>query len=207
MTDIDTLYTSLYDYVQELEKTFLLPYLTNPLSAPDDYKHQVKAYCVLSHAAFEEFFEEVAMKVMLHCLEAWYTRRIVTDSLLSLIGYYHSVLKDEDEKKVRRSFDYLRKLLDEAKRKFSQDIHRNQGAGIRYLKALLEPVAVEISNDALLLNSLNNLARERGNFAHRGFDFSQRIQTIISPNDAKNYVQDCLKLCEEIRSNANTRLV
>lgn len=205
MSAADTLFTELVTYMQEIEATFLQIFLNDPLADPNKYKHFVKAYCVLSHAALEEYFEEIALAVMIHSISAWQTKRVFNDCLLALIGHHHRALHDPDEKRLRQSFDFLRHLLDEVKTQFSNEIHNNNGADIKYLKRLLEPVAINISNDPIQLNSLAKLANERGNYAHKSF--AQGITSILSPSDAKTYVDDCLKLCEEVRNDANTKLV
>lgn len=58
------------------------------------------------------------------------------------------------------------------------------------------PLAIDIINDENIMNSLNQLSKARGKYAHK------RTKSVISPEDAKNYVQDCLLLCYYIKEQA-----
>jgi hypothetical protein len=56
MVDVNAHYTELTAYVAELAQKFVNGYIpADPNTPPDAYAHDVKAYCILSHAAFEEF--------------------------------------------------------------------------------------------------------------------------------------------------------
>ena len=55
MSDFERLLKELKEYIQELYKTFIEPFIPTDLSTkPEVYAHHVKAYCILCHAAFEE---------------------------------------------------------------------------------------------------------------------------------------------------------
>ncbi len=206
MTAVDNLYQALTTHVAELENTLLKGALGNPLAVPDDYKYHVRAYCVLCHAALEEYFEEVAMMVMTHSIDAWLNRRVFNDCLLSLISHYHVKIEEADGKTLRRAFDLLRDSLNEVKGKFSTYIRvENHGADLKYLQKLMEPVGVDITSNVQLLGSLQSLASERGEFAHRAMN-TARVSTIQAPEDARSLVEDCLTLCEDIKNKANRYL-
>jgi len=81
------------------------------------------------------------------------------------------------------------------RKRFSKDVYNNQGISLKYLRRLL--IAIDIKDDVNLLNSLRRLASERGQYAHK-----RLIKNILSPEDAKNYVGDCLELCEDIKAKA-----
>jgi len=64
MVDIDALHKELTSHVDELTQKFLATYIpADPSIPPESYAHDVKAYCMLSHAAFEEFFEGIALSL------------------------------------------------------------------------------------------------------------------------------------------------
>jgi hypothetical protein len=44
------------------------------------------------------------------------------------------------------------------------------------------------------------LAKERGTFAHKG-----AARKVVSPEDAKNYVNDCLELCRDIKDKTDQK--
>jgi len=125
--------------------------------------------------------------------------RKYNDTLVTLVSYYGLKLKvdlDESNEEIK-IFDYLRDVFDEVKKMFSKDVYENHGISLKYLRSLLIPVAIDIKNDVNLLNSLRKLASERGEYAH-----NRLIKNILSPEDAKNYVVDCLDLCEDIKAKA-----
>jgi len=65
MNDLEKLHDDLKKHIELLEKTFISPFIpAEPSTTPDKYEHHVKAYCILCHAAFEEYFETIALSVM-----------------------------------------------------------------------------------------------------------------------------------------------
>lgn len=89
----------------------------------------------------------------------------------------------------------------EAKAAFSNHVFKNHGVSIFYLRNLLIPVAIEITQDANLLNSLRKLAEGRGDYAHKG-----RAKMVLAPEDAKRYVEDIPILCDDVRAKALLKL-
>jgi hypothetical protein len=198
MADIDLLFTELQKHINELEQEFIQPFLpANPAIGPDQYALKVRAYCILSHAAFEEFFETIALEVMDRSITEWLNTRKITDSLLTLVSCYGLKIDIEDDK-LQKVFDHLYRLLEEAKRTFSREIHDNHGISQKYLRKLLIPVGLDLKqDDPVLLNSLVQLSNERGPYAHKG-----TVNRVLAPEDAKKYVVDCLELCSDIRLKA-----
>jgi hypothetical protein len=200
MADVNALYTELSSHIGELAKKFVDPYIpASPSAVPSDYALDVRAYCVLSHAAFEEFVEAVVLTVASGAVQDWMVKRKATDVIISLIAWNGAKLKiDDDEASAEtKPFDYLRSLVNEAKAAFSREVNKNQGISILHLRNLLIPVAIDIKSDPNLLNSLQKLAEGRGAYAHKG-----RVTTVLAPEDAKRYVQDVLALCDDIRVKA-----
>jgi hypothetical protein len=199
----EALYRALKDEINELEKQFIQPFIpADPNVGPNQYGHLVKAYCILCHAAFEEYFEELAFEVMNLSIKHWFnkTNKVKsTETLMTLVCYYGLKLDiDDNDSQPDLVFDYLRKIFKEVKDKFSKYTKvENHGISIKYLKKLLLPVAIDIKRDAMLLNSLQQLASERGAYAHKRVS-----QKILTPDDAKNIVEDCLKLCEDVKEKA-----
>lgn len=200
---IENLYNALEDYINELEEKFIKPFIpTDSSVSPKEYEHLVKAYSILCHAAFEEYFEEVAFKVMDFGITHWLNKTHTvktTETLITLVCYYGLKLKiDENENNPETPVrDYLRKIFEEVKRKFSKDIRENHGISLKYLRKLMLPVALDIKKDVILLNSLQQLASERGAYAHK-----RVIQRVLPPEDAKKIVNDCLTLCDDVKNKA-----
>ena len=205
MSEFEKLLNELREDIEKLEETFIREFIedriTKPdkITDPDEYEHHVKAYCVLCHAAFEEYFENIALKVMHRCLNEWLDSRKYTDTLVTLVSYYGQKLAvDSNEITV---FDSLKGIFDEVKRKFSNDVYNNHRISLEYLRRLLIPVAIDIKEDIRLKNSLHKLASERGEYAH---DLKKGT---LAPEYAKNCVEDCLELCEDIKEKAKNKFI
>jgi hypothetical protein len=169
MVDVDADYRELSAYVNELAIKFIDKYIpADPSIHPSAYVHDVRAYCVLSHAAFEEFIETAVVAVSSHAVDQWIARKRVNDVIPALLSWYGAKLKiDDDERSPEtKPFDYLLPLIEEAKAEFSRKVYNNHGISILYLRGLLIPVAIEIKQDLNLLNSLQKLAEGRGIYAH-----------------------------------------
>ncbi|HNP84400.1 MAG TPA: HEPN domain-containing protein [Nitrospira sp.] len=200
MVDIDALHKELTSHVDELTQKFLATYIpADPSIPPESYAHDVKAYCMLSHAAFEEFFEGIALSLTEYATNKWLAERKVNDILIALLCWHGAKMKidDDETSPEKRPFEYLRPLVDSAKVSFSREVHKNHGVSILYLRGLLVPVGIEIPQDANWLNSLSKLAEGRGSYAHKG-----RVKIVLAPEDAQRYVRDVLALCNDVRAKA-----
>lgn len=129
----------------------------------------------------------------------WLYHRKISDVIIALLCWHGAKIKiDDDETSLEtKPFDYLRPLIDNAKSCFSREVNRNHGVSVLYLRSMLIPVAIEITQDANQLNSLKKLAEGRGDYAHKG-----RGKGVLVPEDAKRYVQDVLALCDDVRAKA-----
>lgn len=200
MVDVDALHKDLTTYVNALAAKFVDGHIPAvPGTPPESYEDHVKAYCILAHAAFEEFIERVALGLMDYATERWQSQRRTSDVILALLCRYGEKMQidDNETSPEKKPFDYLRLLVENAKKSFSQDIHRNHGVSILYLKNMLIPVSIEISQDLNQLNSLKQLSDGRGTYAHKG-----QVRSVLAPEDAKRYVKDVLALCDDVRAKA-----
>ena len=203
MNEFEKSLIELKEDLQKLEETFIQQFIKNR-TPRQDYEHNVKAYCVLCHAALEEFFESIALKVMHKCVDEWICLRKYTDTLLTLISFCEQKLEIDPNENTTETivFDSLRGIFKNVKRDFSYHVHNNQGISIKHLRCLLIPVAIDIKEDIRLKGALNKLARERGKYAYRG-----RIPHVLSPEDARDYVYDCFELCEDVKTKAESKFI
>ena len=204
MNEFELLLIELREHIDELEETFIHQFIDNRMAEPDEYEHHVKAYCVLCHAAIEEYFESIALKVMHRCLDEWIRLQKCTDTLVTLVSYCEQKLvidcnENADETKV---FDYLKSIFDNVKQRFSNDVYKNNGISLNNLRNLLIPVAIDIKEDPNLKNSLKRLVRERGAYAHK-----RLIKSVLAPEYAKDYVKDCLELCDDVKTKAESKFI
>jgi hypothetical protein len=204
---IDDSYSKLYEHIIYLHGHFIKKHKANSLADPTQYDLDVKSYCVLSHAALEEFLEIVASTVMEYSITEFNMRKVVTLSLLTLL-HFKSVLdlkllfsKDENSQPLLSIYDYIRKNNESIKETFSAEIYNNHGVAIKYMKNLLLPVAINIPKEDNLLNSLNKIAGERGMYAHK-FTDRGAVKRSLGPEQADDYVMDCLILFDIIADSA-----
>lgn len=206
MSEFEKLLIELREHIDQLEETFIHHFIDKRRTKPhepielDEYKHHVKAYCLLCHAAIEEYFEKIALKVMHRCLDEWCHSGKYTDTLMMLVAYYKQdlVINCNDTKVL----DYLKGVFGRVKKRFKADVDRNHRISLKYLRRLMIPVAIDIKEDDNLKNSLDRLARERGEYAHK-----RLVERVLSPEDARNYVNDCLELCEDVKVKAESKFI
>jgi RiboL-PSP-HEPN len=193
------LYSSLESQLQKLERRFVRPHLPlPPTSNPSDYDLDVRAYCVLCHAAFEQYIEDLCLQLMIDAVDCWIETRFTTNTLLALLAFAPEIEPDLKESNPERSFfDYIRSAANERKGSFSRFLWNNNGVSSQHLRQMLLPVGLNVPDNARWLGSLKQLAKQRGEQAHRG-----HVKTVPSPEAAVEWVDDCLEMCGHIRNKA-----
>jgi hypothetical protein len=201
----------LSEHIEKLNIDFLAPFIpTRPEHTEVDFGNSVKAYCVLSHAAFEEFVENISLLLMSKNIEGWMARKDYYDTTIMLIGGYGINVKivDDEAKNQDKSFDLLRAAFEEIKQKHSKAIHDNHGFSVSYLRKALTPVFVDVPSDPVLLASLETLADARGSFAHKFspnahyLEKKGKARRPVAPEQAQKIILDCLELCRQIANKA-----
>jgi hypothetical protein len=171
----------------------------NPETKPTEYEFEVKSYCILSHAALEEYFESVALAIMHESINLFYSKKL-TYPLLAMLSYSNQrlTIDDNEDHAEKKSFDHMRELLEKFKEQFSIEVHNNNGISPKHLRKILTPMFVNIIEDPNIKNSLKQLSKERGSYSHK-----RQIPQIAPPEDVRVYVKDCLFLCKEIKEQAH----
>lgn len=198
--DIDDIYNNLDNYLKSLEDCFIKHLLEDEDLDPPNSELNIKAYCILSHGAIEEFMEKIVIKVMEESIGDYIRSRgkKINRALISLVGFCGKLKIDDDySNSETKSFDYIRKELVDIKSTFSNKINDNHGISISHLRGLLTPVGLHIKDEPDLKDSLKHLTNERGSYAHKG-----GLKKIINPKDAKKYVKDCRKIGLDIKNKA-----
>jgi len=203
MVKVDDLFIDLSTHLDDYQQRFITPYLpADPNIGPEVYELDVKAFCLLAHAAFEQYFEQLCLHMMGCAISKWIDSKTITDSLTMLLCRYgfRIELSEDDKGPETTIYDHLRHLAEDVKRRYSNDIHNNHGISPKYLRAMLVPVAIDFTPNPNTANSLCKLSQERGEYAHRCF-----ARRCLAPEDAANYVTDCLSLAEEVRNKATAK--
>lgn len=205
MPKLQELEDDLKSEIAALEERFLAPWMpAQPTHRPEDFHHDVKAYCVLAHAAFEEFVEEISLIALTAAKAAWQSKKFSVGTVALLLSYGEMVALAEDEDiDQKRVFDQVRNCIDACVTKHSNALANNHGFSIRYLRSILTPVGVDIPEDVRLLTSLSELAAARGSYAHSQSKLARygqwkRADRPMAPEKAKGAVSDCLELCQQL---------
>lgn len=188
-------------YLLELEEKYINPHI-DPLQTPKDYELDVRSFCVLAHAAFEEFIESICIYMLNEIETNFINNQRISYSSLCLL-HFKGTDKDVDDDTWNdddKIFDRLKSQIKDIKSSFSNYImENNHGIRLKYLKKLLVPLGLNLPSDMKEVTSLNNLAKYRGTYAHT----SHRKPLTVSPEDAWNCVSDvygmCMKLADKAR--------
>jgi len=208
MADINQLFTDLSTEIAGLEARFISKWIpADPSVPPSDFEHDVKAFCVLAHAAFEEFVEEISLTVMKSAKDSWLSQKFSKAAVAMLLAYQSKldIVDDENEKQVK-IFDQIRKRFDECVAAHSTALSKNHGFSLKYLRSILTPVAIDIPEDDIqMMGSLKELAEARGSYAHSRakqalYGQWKRAGRPMVPESARDAVTDCLSLCKELAS-------
>lgn len=183
-------------YLLEVEEKYLDSHM-GTMEPPSDYMFDVKCYCILCHAAFEEFVENVCITLLNETCDKFLAHQCYSYSTLCLLHFMGAVgeINDDTWADNQRLFDYFRNKLTAIKSECSKYIiEKNHGVGLKYMKKLLIPLGIDIPQNPVWQNSLSQLANYRGGYAHT----SKRKASTLSPEDAKKYVIDVYSMMIDI---------
>ena len=200
MTNICDSMSSLELYLLEVEEKYLDPHF-GKIESPSDYMFDVKSYCILCHAAFEEFIENICLATLNELCENYIKLQRISYSTLCLLHFSSSALNINDDtwNDNQQLFDYFKNKINEVKQVYSKYIMiDNHGVRLKYLKKMLIPLGIDIPQDPIQQNSLLQLADFRGGFAHT----SKRVSKSLAPEDAKRYVNDIYGMMQNIATHA-----
>ena len=190
---IEQEFITLQDYLLDIEIKYICP-LEKKLLLDKADELDLRSYCVLSHAAFEEFAENMSLKVLDEITKNFANTKQISVGLIMLL---HIKGSPEDIDKIDLLYDYILEKLKDIKSSFSKEIAtNNHGVSLKYLKRMFIPIGIDIPNNSRLISSLDQLAKYRGDFAHKVS--SKKIKTIPSPLDLVSYVSDITEMMGEI---------
>ncbi|HEX4374217.1 MAG TPA: HEPN domain-containing protein [Puia sp.] len=198
MTDYSGRFVALKEHIDALEKKFIEHHLAVAgIAAPDSYDLDIRAFCVLSHAAFEQFVEDICVGLAQDAISAWLYNHCCSQPLLALMAFQCDCLTIDSDPKISFSM-HIRLASDKARTTFSNYLQtQNHGVSAKYLRYMLLSVGLDMPDNSIWLGSLEQLAKERGNLAHKS-----HVKKIPSPKDAQDWVQDCVKMLKKICDDA-----
>ncbi|MEQ8708383.1 MAG: HEPN domain-containing protein [Rhodospirillales bacterium] len=218
MRGLPKLFDSLETEIKTLRKEYLETHLSNPASGPDEWSYAVKSFCILSHAAFEDFAEDLSIYVCDDSLAKWDQQpRQINIVLLSLTAFYQEKLSIEnnEQDKQDKVIDQLRITIEKIKILHRKAIDDNNGFSKKYLRTILTPVAINIPEDPISDGALQKFSTARGSYAHtRAKDGQFTVgkskwdhnKKLMSPDDASDLADDCLEICRELITRAKTAI-
>lgn len=204
--DIKGYVKTLEDRLLDIEIQFISSH-TNPTEPPSAYAIDVQSYAVLCHAAFEEYAESLCMRILDEIESRWVNNKQYSAATLCLLhfdleGTNHSIERWNDNS---RFYDFIRNEIHNRKSKLSTyALQNNHGVSVKYLHSLFLPVGLDMPQDVNEKNSLEQLARLRGFYAHAHTVTRPNAVTITSPQAAVLTVVDVLSYMNKMANKAIT---
>ncbi len=212
MASIEDSLQDLRDEIDELNRRYLVQYFpAQPEHTPDLFEYDVKSFCVLAHACFEEFVEQVSESILNEIPKDFQNKKISLSTAALLLTYANKPqVEISEEDKLDSCFDIIRKALDECKQKHSISIKDNHGFSLKYLRKMLVPVGLNANFGPTETSAIKKLAEARGSFAHgrskrAEYGEYKRATTPLPPDEASEIVQDCLRACVKVKDLASER--
>lgn len=182
-------------HINKIKSDYILKHLpAKPTDDPAKFEIDVKIFCILAHAALEEFFENIALVVLEQSVDAFLTSGAINKSLLAMIaaGSERIRIPDRDEPDEIKPFNNIRDILIAFKSEHSVYIQQeNHGINLHHLRALFYPLYIEIPSNVKYKSSVQKLANFRGEYAHK-----QTYSKLLSPEDAVKIVADSLRFAK-----------
>lgn len=205
MPTIQDLESELNAEISTLESRFLRKWIPAEVDqTPEQFQHDVKAYCVLAHAAFEEFVEELSLLATKSAKTAWSEKKF-SGVLIPFMMHYSSELNipEKEETDQERITDQIRNSIDSCIALHSTALANNHGFSLKYLRNILTPIGVDIPSEVKLIASLRELSDARGSYAHTQAKSAfyggwKKANRPMVPETAKSTVDDCLDLCMKL---------
>ena len=202
--DIKALVKALEDRLHDVEIKFISPHSdpTEPVSA---FALDVESYAVLCHVAFEEFAESLCLRVMDEVEDRWINHKQFCVATVCLLHFdldtsSHSIDRWSD---ANRYYDYIKEEIHDRKSKLSKyAIQNNHGVGVKYLHSLFLPIGLDMPQDVNEKNSLEQLVKMRGFYAHAHTSSRSNAVTVPSPQQAVLSVEDVLKYMNKMADKA-----
>ena len=198
--DLDKMFSDLNTYILDLEIKYIEPH-QDPLEQPYLYDFDVRSFCILCHAAFEEYVENICLKVTDEMVSTFKLTQRISYTTLSFLHFNSKAEEINDTGLGCTLFEYFKRKLDDAKSTFSNYLMmNNHGVNLKYLDKMLIPLGLDIPSDPRLLGSLDYLAQYRGGFAHT---YKRNVKQ-LAPEDAKVYVEDVTEMMGVITKEAKS---
>lgn len=165
---------------------------------------KVRSYILLSHAALEEYLEDLCKDVASIAVRKYKQHGNITNALLGLIssGLLDDISIGKAKKKVKQDlFHNIEIFATEALTQFHSVINNNNGIKKANQLSLLLPIGVDPeSTDFATLAALDAFGTKRGDVAHKAK--IAKAHTLSEIDSDLNSILNGLKLFDQASCNA-----
>jgi hypothetical protein len=169
-------------HLAELRRSFLPEVKLKQLSEPADFEKDLdaRAFLVLAHSAFEQFFEDTAVDVAQIALNGWLRNTLLTKQIAVTVACITSSIGDLGKVLTGKKSDVgtdaattepravLTTLLREAITTYRVSvIDENHGTDMHYLRSIFVPIGISVFPPPDARSALTHISNARGSFAHR----------------------------------------
>jgi len=174
-------YDQLEVRLKELEIN-LLP----PTNATGNYSNAeidlTRAFCLLSHAEFETYLEDILKEIVRHSFNEWKADSTKISPLLFNLVCNYKLKKDVKEN--------AETLIHQAVKNIEEVVEKNHGIKTHNIEGLFKPIGYSI--DETLVTVLHNYGKTRGDIAHTSFKTQQLLDPVTEKNNVTQ-IKDELK--------------
>lgn len=173
-------------HLQELRARFLPDDKLRELNEPENFQKDfdARAFLVLAHSAFEQFFEDVCADFAAKVIDHWNRGALPSKQLVITVACLSSALGDfgralaptKDEGGTGVLGEPRAKLttaLRDANAAHQSLLEKNHGTDLAYLRSLFVPLGIYLTPPPDAASALTHIANARGTFAHRRTVLSQ----------------------------------
>ena len=142
---------------------------------------RARAFRLLAHAEIESYLELVSFETANKAYDAWQSRGIITEPLISMVAFTETPLGKVPETKPGTGKADLQTRIEKSRNSLTKYSRaQNNGIRERNILRLLLPVGIrEADLDSIWLSTIDSFGKDRGETAHK----SNRVS---NPPDPKN---------------------
>ncbi|MEZ6373353.1 hypothetical protein SL917_16010 [Klebsiella pneumoniae] len=212
--DIMKAFDTLVRVNTNLYNRYILPHIGVVDSTDEVFSLDVKSYLILLHAAIEDYIEGISVFTSNAACELFKNEGKITLPLMFLFAKSKSFKDRVSDKKLSEELhdsprDFMVSSLGDINANAVAGAIDNNGINVRYLNNLLQHCGINFDVSENDFISWKSLADYRGDYAHAVvFNHGKKPKAtkLISPEDARDLGNDCIRFSEKIRDEALSSL-
>ena len=212
--DIMKAFDTLVRVNTNLYNRYILPHIGVVDSTDEVFSLDVKSYLILLHAAIEDYIEGISVFTSNAACELFKNEGKITLPLMFLFAKSKSFKDRVSDKKLSEELhdsprDFMVSSLGDITANAVVGAIDNNGINVRYLNNLLQHCGINFDVSENDFISWKSLADYRGDYAHAVvFNHGKKPKAtkLISPEDARDLGNDCIRFSEKIRDEALSSL-